>query len=202
MKNIIIRALVIALACLFCAPVFADTAGTAGTNGTAGEIYTVGVDDVIEIAVLRPEALNSIVTVAPDGTVTFPYIGMVKGKGEALHEIQATIKERLSDGYMKYPVVTVTLTRSLSRKFFVYGEVIRPGNYPMDENTTVLRAITIAGGFTKFGSTSKVKILRQRKEGPGYEPIKVNIKGVMKGDVEADIELQPGDMVVVSEGVF
>ena len=103
---------------------------------------------------------------------------------------------------MKYPVVNVILKESRSRRFFVYGEVVRPGAYAIDQNTSVMRAISLAGGFTKFGSSSRVKVLRVRQDGNGYEPLKINIKDVMNGNPNADIKLNTGDIVVVSEGVF
>jgi polysaccharide export outer membrane protein len=86
-------------------------------------------------------------------------------------------------------------------KFFVYGEVTHPGVYYMEDNITVLKAIAIAGGLSKFGSSGKVKILRPRLDG-GYETFRVNVKDVMEGNAESDIMLQPGDTVVVMEGLF
>jgi polysaccharide export outer membrane protein len=103
---------------------------------------------------------------------------------------------------MKYPVVSVSLKESRSKKFFVYGEVNKPGTYIMEDNMSVLRAISIAGGFTKFGSSSNVKVLRPKKNAGGYDAIKVNIKAIMAGDAKVDIPLGPDDIVVVSEGVF
>ena len=164
--------------------------------------YTVGIDDIIEISVLQPDELSRIVKIAPDGMIAFPYIGSIKVKDLTIPEIQKKIQTALADGYMKYPVVLVSLQESRSRKFFVYGEVIKPGSYAIAENTTVLRAISMAGGFTKFGSSSRVKVLRPKKNEPGYETIKISIKKVMNGDSEKDILIQQGDMVVVSEGVF
>ena len=170
---------------------------------TVATEYLVGVDDILDISVLQPEKLTSEVAVSPDGSVTFPYIGAVPAKGLTLAKIQEDIQTRLADGYMKYPVVAVSLKQSLSKKFFVYGEVVKPGTYYCDESTTVLRAITMVGGFTKFGSSSNVKVLRPRKGGqPGYDPIKVNIKALMNGDAKEDILLMPGDILVVTEGIF
>ena len=83
----------------------------------------------------------------------------------------------------------------------MYGEVVKPGTYALEENTTVLKAISMAGGFTKFGS-SRVKILRSRKGQPGYEAIKVNTNAIMDGNSGEDILLEKDDIVVVSEGVF
>jgi len=164
--------------------------------------YTLGIDDVITVSVLQPETLQETVTVSPDGSISFPYIGQVEVKGLTLAQTQEKIQFKLADGYMNYPVVNVVLMESRSRKFFVYGEVVKPGAYPLDDNTTVLRAISLAGGFTKFGSSARVKILREREDTPGYDDIKVNIKDVMNGKAEEDIVLKPGDTVVVSEGAF
>jgi len=171
-------------------------------DSTVQEEYTVGVDDVLEISILRPEKIVTTVIVAPDGSISVPYIGNVEVKGLTLSQIQSAIQTKLADGYMKYPVISVSLKASRSRKFFVYGEVVHPGAYPIEENVTVLKAISMAGGFTKFGSANKVKVLRLKKGAPGYQMIKVNIKAVMNGSLEADITLEPGDIVVVSQGIF
>ncbi len=166
------------------------------------EEYTVGVDDILEISVLQPDSFSRVVNVAPDGNITFPYIGNIKVAGLTIIEIEKKIQQALADGYLKNPVVSVSLKESRSRKFFVYGEVVKPGPYPLDENTTVLRAISMAGGFTRFGSSSRVKVLRPRKDNRGYKAIKIDIKKVMDGNSAEDILLKPGDMVVVSEGIF
>jgi len=126
--------------------------------------------------------------------IAFPYVGTVKVKGLTIQEVQQRVKRALSDGYMNYPVVTVALRESRSRKFFVYGEVTKPGSYTLDDSTTVLRAVSVAGGFTKFGSSSEVKVLRARNDTVGYESIKVKIEAVMNGDSTADMLLEPGDI--------
>lgn len=164
--------------------------------------YTLGVDDVIQIDVIKPEPLTTFSTVAPDGKITFPYIGNVLVKGRTVAQVQEEIRARLTDGYMKYPVVAVALKESRSRKFFVYGEVLKPGSYPMEENMTVLRAISMAGGFSRFGSSSRVKVLRPKKNSPGYDTLKINVNAVMKGNASEDLLLSQGDIVVISEGMF
>jgi protein involved in polysaccharide export with SLBB domain len=164
--------------------------------------YAIGVADILTVNVVRPEPLLMEVTVSPDGTISFPYIGTIVAKGKTLDEVQAEMTKKLGEGYMKYPVLSVTLKESNSKRFFVYGEVTTPGPYAVEENMTVLRAISMAGGFSKFGSSSRVKVLRPRAAGKGYEPVKVNIKEVMDGHVDADVIIKPGDIVVVSEGVF
>lgn len=182
----------------FCFTIISDSKA----QDTESISYIVGIDDVLEISILQPEKLVNNYTVTADGTITFPYIGNVQVKGMTLAKIQEDMQVRLSDGYMKYPIVSVSLKESRSRKFFVYGEVVRPGTYIMEDNITVLRAISIAGGFTKYGSSSRVKVLRPYKDKSGYKSIKININAAMSGFSEKDIALNPGDILVVSEAIF
>ncbi|MBF0505101.1 MAG: polysaccharide biosynthesis/export family protein [Candidatus Omnitrophica bacterium] len=164
--------------------------------------YRIGPSDILNISVLQPQQLGSDVTVTPDGRITFPYIGTVTVKGYTLDEIQDIIQKRLADGYMKYPVVAVSLKESHSRRFFVYGAVAKSGAYDIEENMTALRGISMAGGFTQFGSSSRVKILRPKKGSRGYDVIKVNVKDIMDGVADADPAIEQGDIIVVSEGIF
>ncbi|HPN66812.1 MAG TPA: SLBB domain-containing protein, partial [Candidatus Omnitrophota bacterium] len=100
-----------------------------------------------------------------------------------------------------YPVVSVAVKESRSKKFYVYGEVLKPGTYFLEDNMTVMKAISTAGGFTKYGSSSRVKVLRPKVNGSGYETFKANMKLIMNG-LAKDIVLEPGDIVQVEEGVF
>jgi len=166
------------------------------------EQYVVGIGDILEINIIQPEQLLTRTTVSPGGDISVPYLGSVMAKGLTVTQLQQNIQWRLANGFFKYPVVTVSLIESRSKNYTISGEVVTPGNYPLGENTTVLKAISIAGGFTRFGSSSRVKILRPRKDRPGYRQIKVDIKAVMDGDARADIVIEAGDIIVVSEGIF
>lgn len=169
---------------------------------TFAEEYTVGVGDVLEIRILKPDDLKNESTVTPSGEVSVPYLGSINVKGKTITQIQRTIQNNLASGYLKYPVVVVSLLQSHSRNFTISGEVIRPGTYPLGEDTTVLKAVSIAGGFTRFGSKSSVKVLRPRKDKPGYYNIKVDLKEALNGNAQADIVIQAGDIIVISEGLF
>ena len=166
------------------------------------EEYTVGIGDILEVSILQPDHITNNVTVTPGGEISVPFLGTIQVKGKTITEVQRTIQYRLAQGYLKYPVVTVSLIESRSRNYTISGEVNTPGNYQLQENTTVLKAIAVAGGFTRFGSKSRVKILRPRKDRPGYREIKVDLKAVINGDAKADILIEPGDIIVISEGFF
>ena len=122
-------------------------------------------------------------------------------KDRALSEVQEEVQTRLGK-FLKDPVVSVSLKESRSRMFYVYGEVAKPGVYPIQQNLTAIRAISLAGGLTKYGSSSQVKILRQAKDGKAGELIKVNVGAVMNGDAKQDAKIEAGDVITVSEGIF
>lgn len=170
-------------------------------EAAASADYLVGVDDIILIMVIQPDKLESELTVSPDGAITFPYIGKVLVKGLTLMQIQENIQTRLAE-YMKYPVVTVSLRESRSRMFFVYGEVRLPGAYPIQQNMSVLRAVSMAGGFTPVAATNDVKILRSKADNTSNETLSADVSGVMQGKTENDLKIQAGDVITVSKRFF
>jgi polysaccharide biosynthesis/export protein len=164
--------------------------------------YKVGIGDILEVRILKPEPSTDRTTVTPSGQISVAYIGSLHVKDKTITEVQKEIQWRLASGYLKYPVVVVSLIESRSMNFTVSGEVIHPGSFQLQEKTTVLKAISMAGGFTRFGSKSRVKLLRPFPDKPGYDSIKINLQKAMNGDAREDIMLKPGDIVIVSEGFF
>ena len=186
--------------CLLSLLILGGAMGSISQAAEAGSgTYVVNADDILNISVLQPDQLSNDFTVSPDGSITFPYIGNVDVKGATLIEVQDKIQKGLSD-YMKYPVVAVSLKESHSRIFYVYGEVNRPGSYPVQDNLTVMRAISMAGGFTRIASYN-AKILRASNAGVDNEIIDLNLNDVMTGKAK-DIKVEPGDMITASKSIF
>ncbi len=101
-------------------------------------------------------------------------------------------KEALSYRLRSGDIVTATSTRF----FFISGEVKRPGSYPITGGLTVLKAVSVAGGLTKFGAKGKVEILRR-----GSERIKVNLGDIENGK-KLDVPLEPEDIIKVGKRLF
>lgn len=163
--------------------------------------YQVGVDDILDINVIKPTPIVNTVTVAPDGAITFPYIGNVQVKGLTLPEIQKEIQDRLADGYMEYPIVSVSLRQIRSKKFTISGQVARPGSYPVEENMTLLSAITIAGGFIEARIAGKVKVLRPLENVDEFQVIETDITSLLNGK-KRDILILPADTIIITVDKF
>lgn len=159
--------------------------------------YIVGVDDILDISVIKPEAISSRLTVSPDGTITFPYVGKVQAKGLTLPEIQDEIQSRLADGYMEYPVVSVSLQVTRSKKFAIYGQIQRPGFYPIEDDMRVLHSLTVAGGLSRPGAMAKIKLLRLEKNTQELKVVEADIKEILTGS-DKNILIESGDLIIVS----
>jgi polysaccharide biosynthesis/export protein len=167
----------------------------------AGE-YRVGAGDVLTIRVVGQRDMDGVYSVSPDGDIAFPMVGRVSVKEKSLSQVQDELTRGLQEGYVRHPAVSVSLERSNSRKFFVYGEVKTPGEYRLTEDgMTALRAVAMAGGLVKGASESKVRLLRPKADGGVYEVIQVDLKEVMDGKV-ADPSVGDRDIIIVREGWF
>ena len=156
--------------------------------------YTIGPGDVLEISVWQHPELDRIVTVRPDGRMSFSLIGDVNANGLTPAKLDEVITRRLSE-YVQNPEVTVVVTSIKSNQIIILGQVTRPGAYPMEESLTVLEAVAIAGGYTESAGLSKVTITR-RSRAKNPKVIKVNLKKVIaEGDRSRDVILEPGDVV-------
>ena len=173
-----------------------------GTGSSAQKLlnaddYVVGPGDVLEISVLEHEELDYQVVVGQDGKISFPLIGSIRVDGFTTTEIMETIEEMLDKDYLVNPEVTVFVKESRARVIYVYGEVIKPGSFSYTEDMSVIKAIAISGGVTKFGSVNNVKVLRwvQGK----YESLTTNLNSTIRGSENSgDLALNPGDIVIVS----
>jgi polysaccharide export outer membrane protein len=109
------------------------------------QVYTIGVGDILEVNIIQPDKMDTRVTVSPGGDISVPYIGSVYVKGRTIYSTQNLIQQKLASGYLKYPVVTVSLVESRSRSFTISGEVIRPGNYALMEIPQCLKQFLLPG---------------------------------------------------------
>ncbi len=182
-----------------------ETPGTPGQNKPAtgappaqgagapvdSNAYKVGPADVLNIQVWKEPEFSGPVAVHEDGKITLPLLGDLPAGGKTPNQIQEIISQALTK-YVVKPLVTVTVQNVGSKQYYMDGEVARPGEYPLVVPTTILEALSKAGGVQEFANTKHIYVLR------GDKRIYFNYKDVLRGKhMEQNIQLQSGDHIVV-----
>jgi polysaccharide biosynthesis/export protein len=110
--------------------------------------YTFGPEDVLRITVYDHPDLSHEVTIAADGAFTYPLLGKFQVAGLTIQELEQRLTQRLADGYLVNPQLTVVVLQYRSNHAYVIGAVQKPGVYPLHSNLTLLELISQAGGIT------------------------------------------------------
>jgi len=160
---------------------------------------TLGPEDVFEVRVYEEKDLSGIFRVSSEGTIHFPLVGEVNVLNLSPSEVATLLQDKLRDGYLRDPYVTVTIREYKSKKVFVLGQVSRPGTFPFEGDMSVVQAITLAGGFTTMARRNSVIVTRV-EEGEEMR-ILVPVDRISEG-LAPNFPLRPGDIVFVPETVL
>ena len=187
------------------APAEADPAKMAAPNASAdvklipgsapvdAKNYILGSEDMISVLVWRNLDFSGPHLIRPDGKITVNMLGDVTAAGITPEELAATIRERLKK-YIVEPDVTVSVTTVNSKRYFIQGEVNKPGEYKLVVPTKVLEALVNAGGFRDFANQKDIRIMREH----GRQRLKFNYRDVIKGKhMEQNVYLEQGDIIIV-----
>jgi len=167
------------------------------------EEYKIETGDVVVVTVYEQPDLSTKARLDSTGEITFPLIGNVQIGGLSVNEAMKKITSLLEKDYLVSPQVSIFIEEYHPKKVFVMGFVNKPGEYELFKNrdTTVIEAITMAGGFKDGAAQNGTKIIR--KEGVAQTTIPVKITDIMqKGRQEENIALKPGDVIFVPESFF
>jgi polysaccharide export outer membrane protein len=184
----------------------------------AQEGYTLGPEDEIEIRVWDNDDLTRTVRVGLDGRISYPFVGELKAQGLTIMQLQKELEKRLGDGYIIEPRVSVKLTEYKSQKYFVMGNVQKPGTYPLTKDITVVEAISSAGGIgtgkESTQTTGGIAIIVRARPGEKLdkplmpdrtsqrEQLKVSLSAALAGDPRNNLLIKNGDTVYVPSLIF
>ena len=205
MKNtvkLLLLTLLLATTQIACAPdtvpadVPAASTDAAKTEpATNPDAFTITAGDVLQITVWKEDALDRELVVLPDGTVNFPLIGSIGVQDKTPAQVQADIKDKLHS-FIPDASVAVVVKADLGHTVSVIGQVLKPGELIMGHHLTVMQALSQAGGLTPYANDGRIIILRRK--GDKETSIRFPYDDVVTGDdLDKDIVLQPGDVVVV-----
>lgn len=184
------------LACLMTAAPMPVLAAESTEN-----LYRIGVDDQLQVAVWRNPELSVSVPVRPDGRISVPLVGDVLAGGRTPEEVARDIEGQLA-AYVRDPKVAVILTELRSHEFLsrvrVTGAVRTPISIPYRQGMTVLDAVLQAGGVSEFAAANRTRLYR--REGADTQALNVRLGAILgSGDLETNLEVRPGDVITVPE---
>lgn len=161
--------------------------------------YRLGFGDVLDIRFFNNKQFNDSVTVRPDGRITMERIGDIYVAGMTPSELDSIITAAYAR-FIRRPDVTVIVRKFGGYKFYVLGEVNKPGGYPLQRETTILQALAAAGGPNNSAQLKSVFILRPGRN-KKIVALKVDVTELMKGNgakISKDMfYLQAKDVVYV-----
>jgi len=163
--------------------------------------FTILAGDVLQITVWKEDGLDREVLVLPSGDITFPLIGTLNVGGRTPDDVQDLVKDKLKK-FIPEASVSVSVKAALGHIVNVTGQVSRPGEIVINRRITTLQAISQAGGVTPYADEGNIVVIRH-KEGNDVS-IPVPYDDIVSGDdLDKDLVLEPGDVVVVpTAGLF
>jgi len=171
----------------------------------AADDYIIGSGDNLSIFVYRnPDLSEAGVAVRPDGRISTPLIEDIVAAGKTPTQLAREIEERLAK-FVQEPNVTVIVRSFIGpsdRQVKVIGEATDPIAIPFRDHMTLLDVMIATKGLTKFASGNRAKIIRIDPDGK-QQIIKVRLSDLIKdGDITQNIEMSPGDTLIVPQSWF
>lgn len=150
--------------------------------------YRLDSGDRLRVTVFEQQSLTNAYTVDQAGYIAFPLVGQVPARGKTLTQLEATIAQKLRQGFLRDPDVSIEVDRY--RSIFIMGEVGQPGQYAYVPGMTVVNAIAVAGGFSPRANQRIVDVTRR-------------INGdVITGSVPITDPILAGDTIYIRERLF
>ena len=179
---------------------------------TAADAQTLKTGDSLSISVLQDPKLDRNVVVDPSGEIAFPLAGHIRARGLTPQALEKILIAKLKDNYKDDRLdVTVAVANApkdipeedLKPKIFITGEVTRPGPYVVRQRTTLMQAISLAGGVGPFAAKRRIQV-RRRVPGGDETIFMFDYKAYEAGsDLEGNIVLRAGDVIMIPErGLF
>lgn len=164
--------------------------------------YKIGPGDNLSIVVWRNPELSMIVPVRPDGKISAPLVDDLSAMGKDPTTLARDIEKELGK-FIRDPIVTVIVTGFVgpySEQVRVVGEAARPQTLPYKQQMTLLDVMIAVGGITDFADGNRATILRASENNQQYS---VRLKDLVKrGDVSANVDMKPGDILIIPQSWF
>lgn len=164
--------------------------------------YLIGPLDTLNIVVWRNPELSMVVAVRPDGKISTPLVEDLQAVGRNPSALARDLEKALGRN-VRDPVVTVVVTTfqgPSNEQIRIVGEATKPQAIPYRQDMTILDVMIQVGGLTDFADGNGAVLVRGKESGKQY---RVRLKDLLKrGDISANVEMRPGDVLIIPQGWF
>ena len=164
--------------------------------------YVIGPLDTVNVIVWRNPELSMAVPVRPDGRITTPLVEDTPALGRNPTELARDLEQALAK-YIRDPVVTVIVTSFVgpsNEQIRIVGEAAKPQAVAFRQNMTLLDLIIVAGGLTDFADGNNAVLVRGSEKSNQYSVRLGDL--VRRGDISANVDVKPGDVLIIPQGWF
>ncbi|MEP6609181.1 MAG: XrtA/PEP-CTERM system exopolysaccharide export protein [Burkholderiaceae bacterium] len=164
--------------------------------------YVIGPLDTVNVVVWRNPELSGSVSVRPDGRISTPLAEDIQALGRNPAELARDL-ERALGKYIRDPQVTVMVTNfagASNEQIRIIGEAAKPQAIPYRQNMTLLDVIILVGGLTDFADGNRAVLVRGAEKGKQYSVRLADL--VRRGDISANVDVRPGDVLIIPQSWF
>jgi polysaccharide export outer membrane protein len=164
--------------------------------------YVIGPLDTVNVIVWRNPELSMAVPVRPDGRISTPLVEDTPALGRNPTELARDLEEALGK-YIRDPVVTVIVTSFVgpsNEQIRIVGEAAKPQAVAFRQNMTLLDVIIVVGGLTDFADGNNAVLVRGSEQNKQYNVRLGDL--VRRGDISANVDVKPGDVLIIPQGWF
>lgn len=176
-----------------------------GSSDQVSENYQIGPSDELSIFVWRNPELSTRIAVRPDGRITTPLITDMVAVGKTPAQLADDIRVVLTQ-YIQEPIVSVMVERpqgTFAQQIRIVGATARPAALPYRANMTLLDAMIAVGGLNEFAAGDRARLVRHDRETGRQREYDLRIASLLRrGDVSANVRLEPGDVIIIPESMF
>jgi polysaccharide export outer membrane protein len=191
-------------ACAGGAPSAGLMPSTATTTLPTAQEYIIGPGDVLDIFVWHNADLTRQMPVRPDGRIAMPLVGDTLAVGKTPAGLSAELQDKLKP-YIIEPLVTVIPTSFVglfTRQIRVIGEAAQPRALPFRSSMTVLDVMIEVGGLTRYADGDRAVLVRQGAGGQ-QQSYRVRLDSLIRdGDINQNVDMQPGDILIIPQRFF
>jgi polysaccharide export outer membrane protein len=176
----------------------------ATTNLPTAQEYVIGAGDVLDIFVWHNSDLTRAIPVRPDGRISMPLVGDTVVVGKTPAALASELQDKLKP-YIIDPLVTVIPTQFVglfTRQIRVIGEATQPRALAYRSSMTVLDVLIEVGGLTRYADGDRAVLVRQAAGGQ-QQSYRVRLDSLVKdGDITQNVDMQPGDILIIPQRTF